>query len=132
MRQDWSWNRPAIDYVELYYSTIRSEAAAAAVAAVRSKQQWQQLPRCAAVYCCVQLPVVVRLCDAPVLSAADLELQAWAAALCPVGVSVAVGKGSVCMQCWLGGQETGFMGLGCGVWEVGLQSGMPCVDDVWA
>ncbi|WIA17469.1 hypothetical protein OEZ85_014309 [Tetradesmus obliquus] len=24
MRQDWSWNRPAIDYVELYYSAIRS------------------------------------------------------------------------------------------------------------
>lgn len=21
MRQDWSWNRPAIDYVELYYSS---------------------------------------------------------------------------------------------------------------
>jgi starch synthase len=24
MQQDWSWNRPAIDYVELYYSAIRS------------------------------------------------------------------------------------------------------------
>eukprot|EP00882_Tetradesmus_deserticola_P002586 GHRQ01002751.1.p1 GENE.GHRQ01002751.1~~GHRQ01002751.1.p1 ORF type:complete len:302 (+),score=132.94 GHRQ01002751.1:897-1802(+) len=24
MRQDWSWNRPAIDYVELYYAAIRS------------------------------------------------------------------------------------------------------------
>jgi starch synthase len=24
MRQDWSWNRPALDYVELYYSAIRS------------------------------------------------------------------------------------------------------------
>jgi hypothetical protein len=24
MRQDWSWNRPALDYVELYYSTTKS------------------------------------------------------------------------------------------------------------
>jgi starch synthase len=24
MRQDWSWNRPALDYIELYYSAIRS------------------------------------------------------------------------------------------------------------
>ncbi len=23
MRQDWSWNRPALDYIELYYSAIR-------------------------------------------------------------------------------------------------------------
>ena len=22
MRQDWSWNRPALDYVELYHSAI--------------------------------------------------------------------------------------------------------------
>lgn len=24
MRQDWSWNRPAIDYVELYYSATKN------------------------------------------------------------------------------------------------------------
>jgi starch synthase len=23
MRQDWSWNRPALDYVELYYSCTK-------------------------------------------------------------------------------------------------------------
>lgn len=24
MEQDWSWNRPAIDYVELYYSAMKA------------------------------------------------------------------------------------------------------------
>lgn len=24
MEQDWSWNRPAIDYIELYYSALKS------------------------------------------------------------------------------------------------------------
>lgn len=24
MRQDWSWNRPALDYCDLYYSTMKS------------------------------------------------------------------------------------------------------------
>ena len=25
MRQDWSWNRPAIDYVELYYAAVKAQ-----------------------------------------------------------------------------------------------------------
>ncbi len=24
MEQDWSWNRPAIDYIELYFSALKS------------------------------------------------------------------------------------------------------------
>jgi starch synthase len=24
MRQDWSWNRPAIDYIELYHSAMKA------------------------------------------------------------------------------------------------------------
>jgi hypothetical protein len=26
MEQDWSWNRPALDYIELYYGTVKENS----------------------------------------------------------------------------------------------------------